>query len=236
MRATARHLSRIFLTGLLTALPVAATVFIFVAGVRLLYDWVGPSSLVGGWLARAGLGHSSEVAGYLIGVGALLLCIFMLGLLVQTRLRVVLHRTMDGVMQRIPLVRHVYDIVRKMVDLLSQRDKDGLASMRPVWLRFGGPGQVAVLGLLSTPEPVLVCGEPYLGVMVPTSPVPVGGGLLYVPQAWVTLAPLGVDGLTSIYVSMGVTSAQHLGKAGDTEPRTHTVPAGEPETPTQRLS
>jgi len=43
--------------------------------------------------------------------------------------------------------------------------------------------------------------------------VPVGGALIYVPQAWVQTAPIGVDGLTSIYVSMGVTSAQHLGKA-----------------------
>ncbi|MFY7941894.1 MAG: DUF502 domain-containing protein, partial [Burkholderiaceae bacterium] len=123
MRTTARHLTRIFLTGLLTALPLAATVFIFVWGVRLLYGWVGPSSLVGGWLARAGLGHSSEVVGYLIGVGILLLCIFVLGLLVQTRLRGVLQRTLDGAMQRIPVVSNVYDIVSKLVDLLSQRDK-----------------------------------------------------------------------------------------------------------------
>ena len=37
--------------------------------------------------------------------------------------------------------------------------------------------------------------------------------LLYVPQAWVSPAPLGVEGLTSVYVSMGVTSTQHLGAA-----------------------
>lgn len=213
MHTTARHLFRIFLTGLLTALPLAATVFIFVWGVRLLYGWVGPNSLVGSWLARAGLGQGSEIVGYLIGVGILLACIFVLGLLVQTRLRGVMQRTVDGVMQRIPVVRHVYDIVRKLVDLLSQRDADGMASMRPVWLQFGGPGNVAVLGLLCTAEPVLVGGEPYMGVVVPTAPVPVGGGLLYVPQAWVTPAPLGVDGLTSIYVSMGITSGQHLPKA-----------------------
>lgn len=233
MRSTARHLLNIFLTGLLTGLPLAATVLIFVWGVRLLYDWVGPSSLVGRWLVRAGLGHSSEVVGYLIGVGLVLLGIFVLGLLVQTRLRGVLHRTMDGAMQRIPVVRHVYDIVRKLVDLLSQRDKDGLASMRPVWLQFGGPGNVAVLGLLSTPEPILVGGEPYVGVIVPTAPVPVGGGLLYVPQAWVTSAPIGVDGLTSIYVSMGVTSAQHLGTAASPKTPSATVTPSAPETPTR---
>ena len=38
-----------------------------------------------------------------------------------------------------------------------------------------------------------------------------GGGLLYVPVDWVTPADVGVEGLTSIYVSMGITSHQHIG-------------------------
>jgi uncharacterized membrane protein len=54
-----------------------------------------------------------------------------------------------------------------------------------------------------------------------------------VPQAWVTPAPIGVDGLTSIYVSMGVTSAQHLGKAVvSAAPDNTTVKPPVPETPT----
>jgi uncharacterized membrane protein len=40
--------------------------------------------------------------------------------------------------------------------------------------------------------------------------VPVGGALLYVPKAWVTPAPVGMEALTSIYVSMGVTAGEHL--------------------------
>lgn len=85
-----------------------------------------------------------------------------------------------------------------------------MRSMRPVWLHFGGVGGVAVLGLLSTPEPVRVGELDYLAVLVPTAPVPVGGGLLYVPSDWVTTAEVGVDALTSIYISMGITSKQHL--------------------------
>jgi uncharacterized membrane protein len=95
--------------------------------------------------------------------------------------------------------------------LFAQRDQEKLNAMSPVWLHFGGGDGVAVLGLLSTPDPVLVAGKPYYAVIVPTAPVPVGGGLIYVPQDWVTPADVGVDGLTSIYVSMGVTSNQHIG-------------------------
>ena len=213
MKATARHTLRIFLTGLLAALPLAATVLIFVWGARVLYAWLGPGSFVGGLLIALGLGGTgSEVVGYLLGLGIVLLAIFALGVLVQTRLRGVLGRSFNSVMQRIPLVRNVYDLIRKFVDLISQRDPSGARSMSPVWLRFGGPGGAMVLGLLSSPEPVMVGGHTYLAVLVPTAPLPVGGGLIFVPADWVTPAELGMEALTSIYVSMGVTAHQHLGR------------------------
>jgi uncharacterized membrane protein len=47
-------------------------------------------------------------------------------------------------------------------------------------------------------------------VIVPTAPVPIGGGLLYVPIDWVSPAEIGMEELTSIYVSMGVTSPQFM--------------------------
>lgn len=211
MNATARHTLRIFLTGLLAALPLAATVLIFVWGARVLYAWLGPGSFVGSLLIALGLGGTgSEVAGYLLGLGIVLLAIFALGVLVQTRLRGVLGRSFNSVMKRIPLVRNVYDLIRKFVDLISQRDPSGARSMSPVWLRFSGPGGAMVLGLLSSPEPVMVGGHIYLAVLVPTAPLPVGGGLIFVPVDWVSPAEVGVEALTSIYVSMGVTAHHHL--------------------------
>lgn len=216
IRPGLRRLANIFLTGLLAALPLAATVTVLVWAVRLVVGWLGPNSLFGQALIGLGLDVSgSEMLGYLLGLGLVLLGIFGLGLLVQTRLQPLLMDGLNSVMQRIPVVRHVYDMAQKLVGLLSQREEQGARSMTPVWLHFGGEGQgqAAVLGLLSSPTPVMVGGAPYLAVLVPTAPVPVGGALIYVPQHWVKPADVGVDGLTSIYVSMGVTSAQHLPNA-----------------------
>lgn len=211
MKTVSSRVVQTFLTGLLAALPLAATVLIFVWAARLLYQWLGPGSLVGDVLVSIGLGVTGlEITGYLIGVGMVVLAIFALGVLVKTRLRGVMARVFNAGVQRIPVVRNVYDLVKKFVDLLSRRDEAGVGSMTPVWLHFGGVGGAAVLGLLSTPEPVMMGDKPYLAVLVPTAPVPVGGGLLFVPQEWVTLAGVGAEGLTSIYVSMGITSHQHL--------------------------
>jgi uncharacterized membrane protein len=219
MHRTRAHLLRIFVTGLLAALPLAATVAIVAWAVQLLLGLLGPGSPVGRVLGAVGLGVTgSGVWSYLFGLGLVALAVFALGLLVEAGLQRGLARLVDAVLQRIPLVRSVYELSRRVVGLMSQRESGGMRSMSAVWCHFGGvpaagePGVVAVLGLLSTPEPVAIGGRPYVGVIVPTAPVPVGGGLLYLPQSWVQPADLGFEALTSIYVSMGLTSAEHLAR------------------------
>lgn len=214
MRTPLRSLVNTFVTGALAALPLAATVAILVWAARLAAAYLGPHSLIGRALSSIGLGLGrSEVFAYAIGVAAVLLAIFVLGIVVKTRLRRVFAWATDSFVRRIPVVRGVYDTVSKFVSLLGQGQDEpaGTRSMSPVWLHFGGVGGVAVLGLLSTPEPIRLGDIDYYAVLVPTAPVPVGGGLLYAPVDWVRPAEVGVDGLTSIYVSMGITSRQHVG-------------------------
>ena len=213
MKRSLRELTRTFVAGLLAALPLIVTVAVFIWLGRLLYAWLGPSSLVGQVFVGLGLGLSGSVMlGYVLGALIIVLGVYALGLLVEGGLQRGLVRLVNAVVSRIPLVRNVYDLISRFVDLLSQNGDDGLKSMRPVWCSFGGEGGVKVLGLLSTPDPIVLDGQRYRAVLVPTAPVPVGGGLLYVPEAWVSPAEVGMDGLTSIYVSMGLTSSEHLAR------------------------
>lgn len=225
LRRTSRHLMRLFVTGVLAALPLAATIAIFWWAAGLLMRWLGPDSIIGHYMVALGLGVSgSEVLGYLVGIGLVAGSLVLLGALVRTGVQQGASRLLDEVMQRIPLVRTVYDLAKRLVDLVRQSDREGPKSMSAVWVHFGGVDAegVAVLGLLSSPEPVLLQGRPHLGVIVPTAPVPVGGGLLFVPEAWVRPADVGAEALTSIYVSMGVTAQQHLPLAR--EPASPTKP------------
>ena len=218
IKRTSAHLLRFFVTGTLAALPLAATVAIFWWAAGLLIAYLGPDSAVGSLMKAIGLGVTgSEVVGYGIGVAIVAGTLVMLGALVETGLQRGLARIFGELMRRSPVVRSVYDLAHKLVGLLVQRDQEGPKSMSAVWVHFGGDGGAAVLALLSTPQPVLLGGQRYIGVIVPTAPVPVGGGLLFVPEAWVRPAAVGVEALTSIYVSMGVTAAQHLPRAGSAD-------------------
>jgi uncharacterized membrane protein len=213
LRRTTRLLLQLFVTGLLAALPLAATVAIVWWLASLLLRWLGPDSRIGGALVVPGLGvGGSELLGYALGITLVAAGLVLLGALVRTGIQQGASRLLSSALSRIPLVRTVYDLASRLVDLLRQRDREGPKSMSAVWVHFGGvdaPG-VAVLALLSAPEPVHLQGRPHLAVIVPTAPVPVGGGLLFVPQDWVVPAALGMEALTSVYVSMGVTAHQHL--------------------------
>ena len=217
MKTRLRPLLRTFLTGLVAVLPLAVTVVVLLWIAQLFLAWIGPESLVGGVLVAIGVGVTgSEVIAYLLGLVVVMVAVFGLGVLVESGLQKGLRRAVESVLLRIPVVRTLYDFTKRFVDVITQREKEGLKSMSPVWCHFGGPGGVAVLALLSTPAPLLLNGRTYHAVLVPTAPVPIGGGLLYVPFDWVEPAEdIGVEAVTSIYVSMGVTSPQHMKVATD---------------------
>jgi uncharacterized membrane protein len=258
MKLLPGHPLRTLAAGALAMLPLVATVLLVGWTWRFLADWVGPDSAFGQLLTRIGLGLAGTwITGYLAGVLAVAACVYLLGLLVEAGLERGLSRALDYLMGRIPIVRNVYDISSRLVQLFAKPEKDGLQSMSAVWLYFGGkPGAgngvgdgacthdgqradaaepaartTVLLGLLSTPVPVLIGGQPFHAVLVPTAPVPIGGGLLYVPADWVEPADLGVEAVTSIYVSMGVTSAQYMKTAPRTATSAATPSAATPSAP-----
>lgn len=202
---------RLLVAGVLAAFPLIATALLLGFVIGIIINWLGPSSLLGGLMVKLGLGiGGSEWVGYAIGLCIVLVCLLLLGLLVEKGLQKGLAAAINFIVRRIPIVRTVYDTIHKFVDLVARKDDAQLKSMRPIWVHFGGPGGVSALALLSSPDAVMVKDKPCYAVIVPTAPVPIGGGLLYVPIDWVSPAEVSMEGLTSIYVSMGLTSPQFI--------------------------
>ena len=202
---------RTFLAGVLALLPIAVTVFVTLWVASLIAGYAGPGSFIGRLIIRLGaslgltLSPSSTVA-YLIGLAIILGAIFLLGLLVESGLRTFILNSLDWLITRIPLISNVYELSKRFVSLMDRGgEQDNLKTMQPVWCFFGGEGGAAVLGLMPSPQPVVIGEHSYLGLLVPSAPVPFGGALIYVPSEWVKPADGGVERLMNVYVSMGVT-------------------------------
>ncbi|MGY0612695.1 DUF502 domain-containing protein [Luteimonas sp. A501] len=194
-----------WLTGLLAVLPLVLTLVLLGWAVGIVNRALGPSSLFGRSFTVFGDWFATHpVVAWLLGTLLTIAAIYLLGLLVQSRLKAPFKALLDNTMRRIPLVGSVYALAERFVSVIGDRQQADIAAMSPVWCFFGGDG-VAVLGLLPNPEPVHIDGRTYLTVLVPTAPIPVGGGLLYVPSDWVKPADFGIDVLTSVYLSMGIT-------------------------------
>jgi uncharacterized membrane protein len=199
------HFLRTLLSGFILLLPVAVTAVLVIWLGTYIFAYVAPGSVFGNTLTAIGLGFTgSTVVAYLIGLVVMLVFVYTLGLIVESGLRARFSGFIDSSMRSIPVVRNVYDLTKRFVAIMDTKDADGLKGMRPVWCYFGGPGGAAVLALLPTPQTVELEGTLYSAILVPSAPVPVGGGLLYVPAEWIKPADIGVEGLMSVYVSMGV--------------------------------
>ncbi|HUG73592.1 MAG TPA: DUF502 domain-containing protein [Steroidobacteraceae bacterium] len=205
------RLLRTLLTGMLAALPLLGTLWLLSIVVSFFVGWLGPESSTGRLLGKLGLGVAGqEWSGYLIGLLIAVVLLLALGALIERGLNTWLVWLVDAVVGRIPVVRTIYETIEKFVQIFARRERNELQSMRPVWCHFGGPGGVSALGLLSSPVPILVGGRACYAVIVPTAPVPIGGGLLFMPVEWIESTEIGMEAVTSIYVSMGLTAPQFL--------------------------
>jgi uncharacterized membrane protein len=205
-RTQNRHL-RILVAGLLALLPLVLTAaLVFWVG-QLVYQWIGPGSVFGSLLSGLGfaLVADRDVA-YLLGALTVLVGVYLLGVLVTSRLGSAWDWIFDHTVGRVPLIRRIYETSERFVGMFERREQTDFGAMRPVWCFFGGEGGVAVLALTPNPEPIVLAGQRYRAVLVPTAPVPIGGGLLYVPADWVKPAGFGMETLTSVYVSMGISA------------------------------
>ena len=203
-------IARPIATGVLAVLPVVLTFLVIGWFSAYVGAFLGPDSWFGFSVSRLGAFVVDDNLAYLIGIAIVMAGLYALGVLVRSRLRTVWSNFFDHTIGRIPLIGTIYKTITRFVQLLDRRDDVDVKAMSPVWCFFSDERRTAVLGLMPSDQPVQIEGQDYRIVMVPTAPVPFGGGLFFLPAEWVRPADFGVEGLTNIYVSMGVTAPDYM--------------------------
>ncbi len=199
-----------FLTGLFAILPIAMTAAIIGWVGGKLWVTVEPGTVLGSALRRMGLEPlvDNPTVALIIGGAFVVVAIWALGLLIKSTARHRLDDAFHALVNRIPIVNTIYKPVSQVVGLLKGDDKSDMKGMAVVYCVFGTEGGCGFLGLQASAATYRIGEKDCRLVYVPTSPVPMSGGLLFVPSDAVTTVDMTVDDVMKIYFSLGVLSSQ----------------------------
>lgn len=202
-----------FLTGLFVLLPIAITIGLISWVGGILAAWFGPGSVVGNALQRMG-GLEADDKGtvaftaWLVGCLIVLAAIWLLGLFARSVGKDTVAKTFNTTLERVPLVNTLYKPVVQVVDMLKKDGSDDMQGMSVAYCKFGAEGGAGLLGLLVSEHVYRFADREYQVVYIPTSPVPMSGGIIFAPTSSVHKVDMTVDDLMQIYFSIGVMSSK----------------------------
>ncbi|WP_242113141.1 DUF502 domain-containing protein [Luteimonas aquatica] len=209
--STRHRLQRLFLTGLLTLLPIWLTwvviKFVFVLLSGLSKPWVEPVAQrvaaaeprLLGWFA-------DDWVQTTIAMVATLLVILLAGWLAR---RVVGQRLLswfEALVARVPLANMIYGSARKLLDIL-QTKPDG--TQRVVLIDFPH-SQMKSVGFVTRVMREAGSGRELAAVYVPTTPNPTSGYLEIVPVEKITPTDWTVDQAMSFIISGGAVAPETI--------------------------
>lgn len=169
-----------------------------------------PTSALGLYMELVAVRDSAEVWKYtLFSLSVTIVALYFLGRLVTARIGKWFVHKFESFFVQLPLVRNVYSTVKQVTDfVLSDREVEFQHVVALEYPRAGSwtLGFVTGHGMLDCAAEV---GEPMVTVLIPTSPMPMGGFTIMVPQSSVIDLNLTVDQAVQFIVSCGVLTPPH---------------------------
>jgi uncharacterized membrane protein len=210
-KAPRPSLQRLFITGVLTLLPIWLTwvvvKFVFVLLSDISRPLIGPALQSAstsnpqalGWLAEPWV----QTAFALL---ATLAVILFSGVMARVVIGQTLLRWFEGLVKRIPLANTIYGSARQLLDIL-QTKPDG--TQRVVLIDFPHT-EMKTLGFVTKVMRETGTGRELAAVYVPTTPNPTSGYLEIVPVEKMTPTDWTVDQAMSFIISGGAVSPESI--------------------------
>jgi uncharacterized membrane protein len=182
---------RIFVAGILTAIPVFATIKVLQILFRFMDQILAP-------LIQRFLGY--DIPG--LGLVMLIITLFFLGLFVTNFLGRRMYNFFERFVLRVPIVSNVYNFSKQIVRTFSPEHRS--AFQKVVWLQYPRPG-LWTLGFV-TGTSFSADGVPYYNVFVATTPNPTSGYVVFVAQHDTIEATLTIEEGFKLLISGGALS------------------------------
>jgi uncharacterized membrane protein len=190
------HLGRVFLTGLLTVLPIVATIYFAVWVLTVLERFFGKQVmfLIPDEWYRTGM-----------GLFVAIVVVFLVGLLMHGILFRRVFARAERLLLEIPLVRSVYAALRDLLGLFANHKEP---SLQVVSLDL--PGNMRVLGFITRVDfsdaPAGIARADEVAVYLPMS-YQVGGYTVFVPKSACTPVEMSREEAMKFILTAGLKSA-----------------------------
>jgi len=184
--AVRRHFTKCFIAGIVALLPVAGTVL------SIVYIEM---TIAESWLARQ--------PWYLPGMGivAVAIVVYLLGLTVSTFIGRWFWRTIDRIIDRLPLLGMLYRTLKQVLGYGEGRD----ALFQHVVLVPSRENDAVELGLVTNEIVDDMTGAKQLAIFIPGAPTPTAGRLVMMEEAKVRRIAMPVSDSLKAIVSVGKT-------------------------------
>lgn len=196
MHQASLYLWSLFLSGLLTILPLTLTLALFSVSFKLITGWLSPiQQYIPTYITK-----TVPYAEVIIAIGV----VFLIGTILKLFVLNTLIHTIERWIIRLPLVRPVYSGIKQLIHAFSIQDK--ISFKRVVLIEFPRSGIYSV-GFLTNELSSEIAphqNERYFNVFIPTTPNPTTGFFIIVKEAEVTIINLTRQEAMAMIISGGI--------------------------------
>ena len=192
-----RHLGNTFLVGILTSIPLVATYFVL----RFLY--VALDGIFQPVIKHFFPGLS------LPGVGliALVILVYLLGLMATNVIGRTLIRWFDAGMSRTPVIKYIYSAAKQVVD--SLRNLQGVPFKKVVIVEFPKAGMYSLAFV--TGKAVDFKGQRKIPIFIPHTPNPTTGFLVLLSEEEIIDTDITMEDAMKMVLSGGLLTPEIIG-------------------------
>lgn len=198
MRQHKQHLRRYFIAGLLVWLPVWTTLLIIGFIVQILDQSL--ALLPKAYQPEALLGFHVPGLGVVLSV----LIVFFTGLIVTNFLGRKLITLGEAIVNRIPLVRAIYQAVKQVFTTVFTSGSDSFRRVLLVEYPRKGLWSIAFQTAAGNEKVQNKTGEQMLTIFIPTTPNPTSGFLIMLPQKDAIELDMPIEEALKFVISLGV--------------------------------
>lgn len=202
-------LRRSFLTGLVVVLPITLTIYLIWTVIGWIDGWVlpfVPQSYHPNELLQHYFGEDWKYNVRGLGVIVFLIFTILVGWLAKGLFGRSLLRWAEGLVDRMPVVRSVYNGLKQIAETVFSQSSNNFD--RACVVEFPRKGVFAIGFVATRAKDELAAkipgGHDVLTVFVPTTPNPTSGFLVYLAASEVTILDMSVEDAAKLIISAGL--------------------------------